>query len=113
MTPHKDHFIDKALEMDEGFQSIYENIRVIIETQPDLYKEKLQLLKKAITEIGNLDVTITVQESRNKNLIELNVKTNKNKPLDSIVSKKTGANYYNNMNKQKRINPVSTFDSKK
>lgn len=112
MQPKED-LIMKVSEIDDGFQTIYGNVRGIIDLQPELYKEKIEEMKQAIMEIGDIGIAITVQEGRNKNLIELKVKADKNVAKDFTHSKKTVTNYYANVNKQKNANHLPTIDFKK
>ncbi|MBC7959856.1 MAG: hypothetical protein H7X94_08315 [Vallitaleaceae bacterium] len=109
----KEDAIVKVSEIDDGFQTIYHNIRGIIEAQPALYKEKIETMKQTIMEIGDLGIAITVQEGRNKNQIDLAIKAGKNASKTPIQSKKTVTNYYSNMNKQKNTSNTSTIDFKK
>lgn len=109
----KEELIDKVIEIDDYFQTIYENIRGIIEKHPELYKEKVQIMKQVITIIGDLGVAITVQEGRNKNYFDFKAKAEKKEHTDLRQSNKIVSNYYSNMNKQKKINQSPSFDSKK
>lgn len=113
LMKEKEVLIDKVIDMDEGFQAIYNKVKGIIEMQPTLYKEKIQTMKQFIIKIGDLSVAITVQEGRNKNQMDLKAKTDKNKGKDFSHNKKIVANYYSNMNKQRLVEQARSFDSKK
>ncbi|PKM94941.1 MAG: hypothetical protein CVU84_08435 [Firmicutes bacterium HGW-Firmicutes-1] len=113
LVEKKDGFINKAIEIDEGFQAIYVNVRGIIEAHPELYKEKLQTLKQSIVEIGDLGIAITVQESRNKNQFDNIAKMEKSKVKEYSKSKLEVTNYYSSMKKQNNSGTSHFFDSKK
>ncbi|PKM52714.1 MAG: hypothetical protein CVV02_00845 [Firmicutes bacterium HGW-Firmicutes-7] len=109
----KEVLINQVVEIDDGFQSIYRKVRSVIEAHPELYKEKIQALKQSIITIGDLSVTITVQEERNKMSFMSKSREEKSKVKEFRQSKKTVANYYSNMNKQNNSNTPHFFDSKK
>lgn len=109
----KQEYIDKIINMDDGFKATYEQIKGYIDANPELYKEKIRIMKKAIVEIGDLGIAITVQEGRNKNLFEEKARLERNKMKEFRKSKRTVTNYYSNLNKQKNADGPHFFDSRK
>lgn len=110
---HKQIGIDKIIDLDEGFQITFSNIRSSIEAQPKLYKTKIEQMKEYIKRIGELGITITVQEERNKTKFAEKSIQEKNKVKEFRVNKKNVANYYANINRQQGSDQAHFFDSKK
>lgn len=109
----KEMFIDKTIEIDEGFQTIYLNVRGIIEAHPEIYKEKLQIIKQSIITNGDLGIAIIVKENHNKNQLDLKAKIEKSVAKEYKQSNKVVTNYYMNMKKQNNSDTSLFFDSKK
>lgn len=109
----KEARINKVMELDEGFKSIYEKVRLYLEPNKELYKDKISIMKQNVVEIGNLNVAIKVQEERNKLQFSNKIKEEKTKIKEFRKSKQTVANYYSNINKQRSTEQSHFFDSKK
>lgn len=105
--------IDKLIQLDQGFESLFERIRTTITNQPDIYKEAIQQMQSLIKETTDLGVEIQVQEERNKIQFDAKSKNVKGEVKAFRHHKSAMKKYQNNYNKQQKADSPHFFDSKK
>lgn len=108
----KDELIQEILRLDEGFEHLYQRIRVELTENKEQYKDEITCLKALISKVTEKSSSIQVIEARNK--VEMDFYFSKQKK--GIRSKKNAMSvardYYQNMNKVKHVSP-QFLDQKK
>ena len=108
----KAKLIEEVLALDEGFESIYEKIRLDLAANKEQYKNEITALQKLIANATDKSASIQAIEARNKTEMEV-VFANQKKGLQSKRNAMSVArNYYQNMNKVKHVSP-QFLDQKK
>ena len=72
----KQKLIDELVSIDDMFLSIFESFKGNLNKHKDIFKEDIKTLKHKIQEITELDFKIRIQEEKNKNLQNINIKNN-------------------------------------
>ena len=97
--------IEKVLTLDEGFESIYEKIRLQLEDNKELYRNEIKSLQAMIAKVTEKSASIQAIEARNKTQMDIYF-ANQKKGLQSKRNAMTVArDYYQNMNKVKYVSP--------
>ncbi|TCK93395.1 FlgN protein [Natranaerovirga hydrolytica] len=94
----KDKLIKKISVLDDGFNTIYERIRVELLGNKLKYKNKIEELKKLVSEVAELGISIQVQEEKNRQSITQSFKDKKKEIKKFKNSKASATTYYKNMN---------------
>lgn len=66
----KEALIQKVLDLDEGFELLYERLSEELKNNRELYKDQIQELQEKIARVTEMSVAVQAQEARNKQLIE-------------------------------------------
>lgn len=91
----KDILINNINEIDKGFSSIYERIRMEINLDKELYKPEIKIMQEQIKKCVELGMEIQVVEGRNKSKLEqifsnsfksIRTKANSNRVSKSYIS---------------------------
>ncbi len=101
----KGELIDQLNFLDEGFQSMFDQVKKDIGQNKELYRDQIKRMQAYIQEITSLSASIEAAEHRNKKLAEERI-SNERRKLN--MSKQTSAaafNYYRTMNNFKDIPP--------
>lgn len=106
----KETDITEVSLLDNVFNGIYKNIHGHIINQPQIYKEKINALKQLVTEVGELDVAIKVQEERNRTLLLSTTNIEKNRESSLKKSNQYVSNYYSKSNNKKPSDNSPTID---
>ena len=104
--------IDELKKLDEGFESLYEHIKVQLSTGKEKYKVQILTLQKLITEVTEKGVSIQTQEARNKILVEQFFAKRKQELQQGRRSSKVALDYYRSMNQSQVVMP-QFMDKKK
>ena len=108
----KAKLIEEVLALDDGFENLYEKIRIHLVPNKEQYKNEVQALQKMIEKVTEKNASIQAIEARNKAEMEV-VFNNQKKGLQSKKNAMSVAkNYYQNMNKVKHVSP-QFLDQKK
>lgn len=109
----KDVLIQKLSGLDDGFETVYEHVRVELKENKELYKAQITEMQDLISKITDRSVLIQAQEARNKTLVEQYIRGQRNKIAESRVNSRKAFEYYKNLSKS-NSNPYSGFmDQKK
>jgi len=95
----KEEKIQLLTKLDDGFEKVYESIRLELIDNKEKYPSEINRLKKLITSITDCNVKIQAMESRNKVKLELILSRKRKDVKNSRMSSKTVSNYYKNMAK--------------
>lgn len=104
--------IDEVLSLDDGFETLYEKIKVHLVPNKEQYKNEIKALQELIEKVTEKNASIQAIEARNKAEMEV-VFNNQKKGLQGKKNAMSVAqNYYQNMNKVKHVSP-QFLDQKK
>lgn len=98
-------FIDELNKLDEGFETLYGNIKEQLLEGREKYKEQIASLQKLITQVTEKSVSIQAQEARNKVLAEKFFADRKQELGNGRRSSKAAFDYYRNMNQSHVVMP--------
>ncbi len=108
----KAKLIDSILALDDGFESIYEKIRVQLQGGKEQYKHEISILQGLIEKVTEKSTSIQALEARNKVQMDM-VFSKQKKELQSRKNAMSVAkDYYQTMNKVKYVSP-QFLDKKK
>jgi len=108
----KNEVIKKLENLDDGFVSVYNRVNELLVNDKDTYAEDIRLLKEDIREVTDLTVKLEVSEKKNKDAFDNRMGVMENKIKAGRTGNKVAINYYQNMTKQKVIEP-QFMDKKK
>ena len=104
--------IDDLNKLDEGFENLYEHIRLQLLDGKEKYATQIAALQKLITKVTEMGASVQAQEARNKELAD-NYFLNRKKELkQGRQNSKAALNYYRNMNRSQVVQP-QFMDKKK
>ena len=108
----KGMLIDDLNKLDEGFENLYEHIRLQLLDGKEKYATQIAALQKLITKVTEMGASVQAQEARNKELAD-NYFLNRKKELkQGRQNSKPALNYYRNMNRSQVVQP-QFMDKKK
>lgn len=93
----KSDLIDQLNELDEGFQQIYDRIKIALQRDKESYKEEIHTMQKLITEITEKSTTVRTQEQRNRVLAEKRFAAVKKGIRKARTSNQAASKYYKSM----------------
>lgn len=108
----KDDCINELNRLDQGFDSIYEKVKIELMNNKDKYADEITQLQTLIREITNKSMDIQVSEKRNKELMIKYFNKVKGKIKQAKIGKNVAANYYKSMNRVDYYSP-QFLDKKK
>jgi DNA repair exonuclease SbcCD ATPase subunit len=106
----KGELIDKLLELDKGFDALFERVKASIGDNKQAYSEQIKQLQGLIKEITALSVKVQAQESRNKVIVGRKFNRMKADIQNAKKSTKTASAYYK---VQRNIDYAPQFMDKK
>lgn len=95
----KDTYIKELENLDEGFSTLYDHVRVELARDHELYAEQIKRLQKLISEITEKSVSIQAQESRNRDMVAAYFQNERKALGQGRRSSKVAFGYYQNLNK--------------
>lgn len=110
---NKQIHIDKLIQLDQGFESLFGRIKTAISSQTEIYRESIVQMQKLIKETTDLGIEVQVQEERNKVQFDMKSKGVKGEVKAYRSHKSAMSTYQNNYIKSKKADQPHFFDSKK
>lgn len=108
----KSDLIDQLTRLDNGFETLYDNIRTELLDKKDAYKPQIAKIQDSISKVMEKSASIEAIEARNKTAIEGIFKNRKKELQHRKTASSVARHYYNTTNKLNVINPVF-MDKKK
>jgi len=99
---HKDICIMKLNELDNGFVSVYDRVKKVVQENPEQYKAKIKELQELIRSCTDLGNEIQTLENRNKDKVA-RCFAGKKKEYNAKQTAATVANKYNTTMKNVNI----------
>ena len=95
----KERLIQKLMQLDDGFEVIYQKLSRELEDNRKKYAGQIQILQQQIKEITDLGVSIQAQEARNKSLIESYFSRERSNMHKNLRNSAKAYNFYKNISK--------------
>ena len=108
----KERLIQKLMQLDDGFEVIYQKLSRELEDNRKKYAGQIQILQQQIKEITDLGVSIQAQEARNKSLIESYFSRERSNMHKNLRNSAKAYNFYKNISKLNAVSNQSFYDSK-
>ena len=108
----KDVLIENINEIDKGFSSVYDRVRVEIQSDPAAYRESLLAIQDLIRNCVDLGMQIEAVEERNRAAME-QVFSVKFQGVRQVKQSKTVANKYYKSMANGMVNDSLLYDRKK
>lgn len=104
----KQGYIESVNRIDVGFKITFDRIKGVLIHQSELYADYISKMQDLIKEIGELDISIRVQEKKNET--QLNIRNKSKKHTQPVMDARKAAQYYL---KQKNITKPGSYDETK
>ena len=108
----KDALVQKILDLDDGFETLYDRVREQLMGNTALYKLQIKRLQDLISIVTEKSVSIQAQEARNKKLVENYFAKERSSIGRGRQASKAAYDYYRNMNNTNVV-PAQIMDQKK
>lgn len=108
----KDVLIDNINEIDKGFSSVYDRVRIEIQQDPATYRDELLAIQNLIRTCVDLGMQIEAVEERNRAVME-QVFSVKFQGVRQVKQSKTVANKYYKSMANGMVNDSLLYDKKK
>ena len=95
----KDVYIKELEALDEGFETLYNNVKQQLQQNKALYAEQIKRMQALIGEITEKSVSIQAQESRTRDMITAYFKNERQALGQGRRSSKVAMGYYQNLSK--------------
>lgn len=107
----KDDYINQINEIDQGFETVYNHVRLEFTDNKEKYKDEVIELKELISVITQKSMEVQLSEKRNEQLITKKFSEIKREIHQSKNANKIVSDYYKNMSKT-NINEPQYMDQK-
>ncbi|MEY8392134.1 flagellar protein FliT [Lachnospiraceae bacterium] len=95
----KNDLINQLGKLDDGFQQIYDRIKLVLQQQKESYQEEIRMMKQLITEVTDRSATVQAQEQRNRDLALKRFSSVKGNIRQARASNQVASQYYKSMSK--------------
>ena len=112
LVEKKDVLIDNLNEIDKGFSSVYDRVRIEIQRDPVAYRDELHAIQNLIRICVDLGMQIEAVEERNRAVME-QVFSAKFQGVRQMKQSKTVANKYYKSMANGMVNDSLLYDRKK
>ena len=112
LVEKKDVLIDNLNEIDKGFSSVYDRVRIEIQRDPVVYRDELLAIQNLIRTCVDLGMQIKAVEERNRAVME-QVFSAKFQGVRQMKQSKTVANKYYKSMANGMVNDSLLYDRKK
>lgn len=113
LVSKKEVKINEMLEIDRGFQTVFNKISSVIKESPQQYRQQILEMQNFIRTITDIGVEIENLEQKNKEKFNKYLASKRSDIKNFKVSNKTAVSYYKNMSNQHREWQSYFIDSKK
>lgn len=95
----KDGCIQELEKLDEGFSTLYDNIKQELLQNKEQYAEQIKRLQQMISEITDKSTSIQAQESRNRDMVTAYFQKERQALGQGRKASKAAYGYYTNLSK--------------
>ena len=93
----KAELIERLEKLDDGFETLYENLAQNLKVNKDKYADKIKSIQNKISIITELSVSVQASEARNKKIIEDYFAKQKSSIAQNRRGSRVAYDYYKNM----------------
>lgn len=112
LVDQKDPLIQRIMELDQGFETVYDRIKEQLLGNKEQYAAQIRALQSLIGELTDKSVKLQTMEQRNKSAIEQQFRKSREKIRQGRQNKQAALNYYKNMNNSNYVPPQFLDDKK-
>lgn len=112
LVDQKDPLIQKIMELDQGFETVYDRIKEQLLGNKEQYAAQIRALQSLIGELTDKSVKLQTMEQRNKSAVEQQFRKSREKIRQGRQNKQAALNYYKNMNNSNYVPPQFLDDKK-
>ena len=112
LVEKKDPLVQMIMELDQGFETVYDRIKEQLIGHKELYAVQIRTLQNLISELTDKSVKLQAMEQRNKTAVEQQFRKSREKIRQGRQNKQAALNYYRNMNHSDFV-PPQFLDNKK
>lgn len=112
LVEKKDPLVQMIMELDQGFEVVYDRIKEQLIGHKELYAVQIRTLQDLISELTDKSVKLQAMEQRNKAAVEQQFRKSREKIRQGRQNKQAALNYYRNMNHSDFVLP-QFLDNKK
>lgn len=112
LVEKKDPLVQMIMELDQGFETVYDRIKEQLLEHKELYAVQIRTLQNLISELTDKSVKLQAMEQRNKTAVEQQFRKSREKIRQGRQNKQAALNYYKNMNHSDFV-PPQFLDNKK
>ena len=108
----KGELLDELEKLDEGFEAVYERVSEELKNNKEKHAEQIKRMQTLIREITEKSNSISTQEERNKNLLNVFFGNKKKEVKEGRVGSKAALNYYKVQNNMSYVESQFMDDKK-
>lgn len=108
----KETYIERLMQLERGFEHIYERVSEEIKAEPDKYKADILQMQELIRGITELSTRIQVLEKQNKTKLDNYFKEQRKEIRGARQNTKVADSYYQNMANQPGLSAPQFMDQK-
>lgn len=112
LVEKKDPLVQMIMELDEGFETVYNRIKEQLLGHKEQYAVQIRTLQALISELTDKSVKLQAMEQRNKTAVEQQFRKSREKIRLGRQNKQAALNYYKNMNNSNYVPPQFLDDKK-
>lgn len=112
LVDQKDPLIQRIMELDQGFETVYDRIKEQLLGNKEQYAAQIKALQSLIGELTDKSVKLQTMEQRNKTAIEQQFRKSREKIRQGRQNKQAALNYYKNMYNANYVPPQFLDDKK-
>ena len=112
LVDQKDPLIQRIMELDQGFETVYDRIKEQLLGNKEQYAAQIKALQSLIGELTDKSVKLQTMEQRNKSAVEQQFRKAREKIRQGRQNKQAALNYYKNMNNANYVPPQFLDDKK-
>ena len=112
LVDQKDPLIQRIMELDQGFETVYDRIKEQLLGNKEQYAAQIRALQSLIGELTDKSVKLQTMEQRNKSAVEQQFRKSREKIRKGRQNKQAALNYYKNMNNSNYVPPQFLYDKK-
>ena len=105
LVDQKEPLIEKIMELDQGFETVYDRIKEQLLGNKEQYAAQIRALQSLIGELTDKSVKLQTMEQRNKSAVEQQFRKSREKIRQGRQNKQAALNYYKNMNNANYVPP--------
>ena len=96
LVDQKDPLIQRIMELDQGFETVYDRIKEQLLGNKEQYAAQIKALQSLIGELTDKSVKLQTMEQRNKSAVEQQFRKSREKIRQGRQNKQAALNYYKN-----------------